>query len=102
MLIEIKQCSPPKFKLGTSLIVGFPSETIDDLEETINFCQRAGFDWVWCHNFSARPETPAAVLPDPISAEEIHRRVRWVRSRLGRKSMVTTADDSAGSKTCQG
>lgn len=102
MLIEIKSLASPKFKMGTSLIVGFPSETIDELDETVQFCDEVGFDWVWCHSFSARPETPAATLPGQISAEEILRRAQWVKSQLGRKSIVTTADDSIGSRTCQG
>lgn len=102
MLIEIKSLAPPKFKLGTSLIVGFPSETIDDLERTIQFCEEVGFDWIWCHSYSARPETAAAVLPGQVSSGEILRRARIVRSQLGSRSVVTTADESAGSRTCQG
>jgi len=102
MLIGIKQAAPPEFKMGTSLIAGFPSETIHELSDTIRFCQEVGFDWVWCHSFSARPETPASTLPDQISADEILRRARWVKSQLKGKSLVTTAADSMGSKTCQG
>jgi len=102
MLIDIKRLAPPKLKLGTSLIVGFPSETTHELDNTIEFCHEVGFDWVWCHSFSARPETSAACLPDPISADEILRRARTVKSRLKGKSLVTTAEDSAGSRTCQG
>jgi threonylcarbamoyladenosine tRNA methylthiotransferase MtaB len=102
MLIDIKRLAPAKLKLGTSLIVGFPSETTHELDNTIEFCHEVGFDWVWCHSFSARPETPAACLPDPISADEILRRARTVKSRLRGKSLVTTAEDSAGSRTCQG
>jgi tRNA A37 methylthiotransferase MiaB len=102
MLVHIKQAAPPKLRLGTSLIVGFPSETIPELDETIEFCRAVGFDWVWCHSFSARPETPAARLPDQIPADEILRRARLVKSRLKGKSLVTTAEDSAGSRTCQG
>ncbi len=102
MLIEIKRLAPPKFKMGTSIIAGFPSETVEEMDETILFCEQAGFDWVWCHSFSARPETPAASLPEQLPAEEIHRRARLVKSRLGSKSLITTADDTKGSKTCQG
>jgi tRNA A37 methylthiotransferase MiaB len=102
MLIEIKRSASPEFKMGTSLIVGFPSETLDELEHTIQFCNEARFDWVWCHSFSARPETPAAILPGQIPAQEILRRAHLVRSRLGSRSLVTTADDSAGSRNCQG
>jgi tRNA A37 methylthiotransferase MiaB len=102
MLVEIKSLASPEFRMGTSLIVGFPSETVDELNDTIRFCDDVGFDWVWCHSFSARPETPAAALPGRISAEEILGRARSVRSRLGGKSLVTIAYDTSGSRTCQG
>jgi len=102
MLIVIKRLAPRGFNIGTSLIVGFPSETLDELNDSIQFCNEADFDWVWCHSFSARPETPAAALQGQISPEEILRRARLVRSRLDGNSIVTTADDSAGSRTCQG
>lgn len=102
MLVEIKRLAPPGFRMGTSLVVGFPSETIDELNDTIQFCDGTGFDWAWCHSFSARPETPAATLPEQIPPEEILRRARLVKSRLGSKSLVTTADDSIGNRSCQG
>ena len=75
---------------------------MDELDETILFCEQAGFDWVWCHSFSARPETPATMLSEQLSPEEIHRRARLVKSRLGKKSLISTEDDTSGSKTCQG
>ncbi len=102
MLIDIRQSSTKGLKLGTSLIVGFPSETLEDLEETIRFCQAVDFDWVWCHSFSTRPETLAAALPDQVPAGEILRRAQLVRAQLKGKSLVTTAEDTAGSRTCQG
>jgi threonylcarbamoyladenosine tRNA methylthiotransferase MtaB len=101
-LEAIRQTAPPDFKLGTSLIVGFPSETLDDLQATLQFCKRVGFDWVWCHSYSSRPGTPAADLPDQLPPEEIHRRARGVKAQLSGRALVTTADDTAGNRTCQG
>lgn len=102
MLIDIKKCASPDFRMGTSLIVGFPSETIDELNETIKFCSDVGFDWIWCHSFSARPDTPAALLPNKISDDEILRRAFYVKSQLKGRCLVTTAKDRTGSRTCQG
>jgi threonylcarbamoyladenosine tRNA methylthiotransferase MtaB len=102
VLLEIRQAAGHGLTLGTSLIVGFPSETREDLEQTVDFCLAVGFDWVWCHSFSARPETPAAGLPGQIAPEEVLQRARWVKARLGQRTLVATADDTAGSRTCQG
>jgi tRNA A37 methylthiotransferase MiaB len=101
-LIELKKVAPADFRMGTSIIVGFPSETIDELHETINFCRDVDIDWVWCHSFSPRPGTPAAELSDPIPEEEILSRAHLVRLLLKDKALVTTAESTAGSRTCQG
>lgn len=102
MLLEIRRLGGPELKMGTSLIAGFPSETMGELEETLEFCEQVGFDWVWCHSYSARPETPAAGLPGQLDAAEILRRSQLVKSRLSKQSVVTTATDTAGNRTCQG
>jgi tRNA A37 methylthiotransferase MiaB len=101
-LLEIQRAATSALTLGTSLIVGFPSENQEELEQTVGFCLAVGFDWTWCHSFSARPQTVAASLPDQVAPEEILRRARWVKARLGRRMLVTTAEDTAGSRTCQG
>ncbi len=100
-LIDIRNSSD-KFAFGTSVIVGFPSESILELEETIAMCNDVGFNWVWCHSFSARPETEAAVMPYQIEDNEILKRSEYFKSVLKEKVLVTNAQDTAGSKTCQG
>lgn len=100
MLLDLKTVS--SVKIGTSIIVGFPSETLDELNSTIGLCEEIGFDWVWCHSFSARPETVAANLPNQLSAEEIFERSRIAKSRLRDRTLITTAEDSRGSRSCQG
>jgi len=104
-LKTIKGAVPPgnHFWMGTSIIVGFPSETAEELQQTIDFCREVDFDWVWCHSFSARPETPAAGLNSQIEPDEILRRARSVKEELSSaQTLVTTAEDSGGSRTCQG
>lgn len=95
MLMEIKNLASPNFKLGSSVIVGYPTETVHELNDTITFCKEVGFDWIWCFGFSPRPGTPAAVSADQIPDDEILRRCRLVKSQLERKSLVTTSEDRA-------
>jgi tRNA A37 methylthiotransferase MiaB len=101
MLIAIRD-GQPQLVLGTSVMVGFPSETIEELDATIAFCRDVRFNWVWCHSFSARPETEAAHMEGVHSADEILRRSTEFKSALQRKALVTTAADNKGSRTCQG
>jgi threonylcarbamoyladenosine tRNA methylthiotransferase MtaB len=85
MVVEIKKVG--SFKIGTTLLIGFPSETIPELNETIRFCNEIGFDWIVCHRFSARPGTPAALM-EQIPADEILRRAHYVKSQLINKSFI--------------
>lgn len=100
MLLELKSIN--SVTIGTSIIVGFPSENREELNDTIEFCEQVGFDWVWCHSFSARPETVAAKLPGQLTPKEIFERSRLVKSRLHKKILISSAEDSKGSRTCQG
>lgn len=89
MLMELKRINPSLI-LGTSIIIGFPSETEDELNETIEFCEQVSFKWIWCHGFSPRPKTAATKFPGQLSPGEIAKRCRLVRSRLGSKTKLYT------------
>lgn len=88
MLIELKKVAPKDFKIGTSVIVGFPSEDEDELQDTVDFCNSMNFDWIYCHGFSARPGTPAAELPDQLTENEVMKRVSVFKDRINDKDSV--------------
>ena len=86
VLIELRNLNP-SLELITSIIVGFPSETRDELNDTIEFCKQVGFNKLYCHGYSARPDVDSTKLPGQLSAEEIKERCLYVKSKLG--NMVT-------------
>ncbi|MCX6726947.1 MAG: radical SAM protein [Candidatus Shapirobacteria bacterium] len=47
---------------GTDIIVGFPTETDSDFQQTYNLCQQLGFSKLHVFRFSPRPNTPALKL----------------------------------------
>ena len=55
--------------ITTDVIVGFPGETEAEFEETLDFCKRIGFSGMHIFNFSSRPGTRAATLPDPVASQ---------------------------------
>ena len=57
----------PDISLTTDIIAGFPGESDEDFEESINFAKKAGFMKVHVFPFSAREGTPAAKYPNKIS-----------------------------------
>lgn len=72
----------PDIRISSDFIVGFPGETADDFEATMNLIQDIGFDASFSFIFSARPGTPAATLPDDISMEEKKQRLAILQNRL--------------------
>ncbi len=50
------------FAISTDLIVGFPTETQSDFEQTLSLVEEAGFSAAYCFKYSPRQGTPAALL----------------------------------------
>ncbi len=88
MLQDIRSTGPRGFKLGTSVIVGFPSETSKELADTVKFCNEVNFDWIWCHGFSSRPGTPAEDFPGQLSEAQVLERVSQFRAGIQKKGAV--------------
>lgn len=56
----------PDVGITTDLIVGFPTETQDDFQETLNLLDRIQFDSIFAFAYSPRPGTRAAKLEDNV------------------------------------
>ncbi|MGZ8525627.1 MAG: TRAM domain-containing protein, partial [Chitinophagaceae bacterium] len=68
----------PGICLRTTLIAGFPGETLDDIEELKGFLQRQRFDRVGIFTYSHEEGTSAYDLVDDIPQEEKERRAQDV------------------------
>jgi ribosomal protein S12 methylthiotransferase len=77
ILQEIKE-TVPGICLRTTLITGFPGETLDDVEELKTFLQKERFDRVGIFSYSHEESTSAYQLTDNIPAEEKQRRAEDV------------------------
>ncbi len=53
----------------TDLIVGFPGETEQDFEDSLDACRQIGFSKIHMFPFSPRRTTPAADMPDQITKQ---------------------------------
>ncbi|MEW8137426.1 MAG: tRNA (N6-isopentenyl adenosine(37)-C2)-methylthiotransferase MiaB [Candidatus Thiodiazotropha endolucinida] len=56
----------PDITISSDFIVGFPGETEDDFEATLQLIEEVGFDHSYSFIYSRRPGTPAADLPDDV------------------------------------
>lgn len=52
----------PNIAISTDIIVGYPTETEEDFQETLDVCRKVGFDTAFTFKYSPRPKTKAAKL----------------------------------------
>ncbi len=64
-----------RVSVSTDIIVGFPNETDEQFEHTLDMIKECKFDNAFTFIFSARPGTPAARMEDPIDMETKSKRL---------------------------
>ncbi|MFB2599124.1 tRNA (N6-isopentenyl adenosine(37)-C2)-methylthiotransferase MiaB [Herbiconiux sp. P17] len=64
----------PNAAITTDIIVGFPGETDEDFLETMRVVEEARFASAFTFQYSIRPGTPAATLPDQVPHEVVQER----------------------------
>jgi tRNA-2-methylthio-N6-dimethylallyladenosine synthase len=73
-LVDNLRAAAPEIGIGTDIIVGFPGETEDDLEQTLSLCREIEFDNAFVFKYSQRRDTPAVDMPDQVPESEIEAR----------------------------
>ena len=69
-LVEKIRTAVPDISLTTDIIVGFPGETEEDFQETLDVVEKSDFDTAFTFIYSKRTGTIAAKLPDPATHAE--------------------------------
>ena len=64
----------PEAAITTDIIVGFPGETEEDFAETLRVVEAARFAAAFTFQYSPRPGTPAAELPDQVAKAVVQER----------------------------
>jgi tRNA-2-methylthio-N6-dimethylallyladenosine synthase len=72
----------PDIALSSDFIVGFPGETEQDFQHTLDLVRELEFDQSFSFIYSARPGTPAAGFPDTVSLEQKKQRLRRLQNQL--------------------
>ena len=73
-ILERVRSSIPHASITTDIIVGFPGESEADFQATLDLCTQARFAAAYTYQYSIRPGTPAATMPDQISPEVVGER----------------------------
>ena len=72
----------PDISISSDFIIGFPGETENDFNDTVNLIDEIGFDKSFSFIYSKRPGTIASSFADDVSAETKKKRLTIVQERL--------------------
>jgi tRNA-2-methylthio-N6-dimethylallyladenosine synthase len=76
----------PDISLSSDFIVGFPGETEQDFEDTMDLIHQVGFDVSFSFIYSARPGTPAAELEDDTPEQTHKQRLKILQDRINQNA----------------
>jgi tRNA-2-methylthio-N6-dimethylallyladenosine synthase len=103
-IIERVRAAMPDAAITTDIIVGFPGETDEDFEQTLDVVRQARFSSAFTFQYSKRPGTPAAALDEQVPKQVVQERyerlvalqddISWAENKrqVGRVLEVLVAD----------
>ena len=97
-IIRRLRTTQPGISISSDFIIGFPSETHADFEQTLRLVEDMGFDQSFSFIYSPRPGTPAASVPDATTQEEKKRRLQQLQALL--RSQADAISDSMLGSVC--
>jgi len=89
-IVEKARDSVPLFNITTDLIVGFPGETEEEWQQTMDYVEKTGFGHIHIFNYSRREGTKAAGLPgqiDKATRKERSRQMHQVAALLRKQEL---------------
>ena len=84
--VDMVRAAIPDVAITTDIIVGFPGETEDDFQETLDLVETARYDDAYTYQYSPRPMTAAAEFDGHLPKEvvqERYERLAAVQERIG-------------------
>lgn len=89
-LVERIRAAMPDISLTTDIIVGFPGETEEDFEETMDVVKKVRYDSAFTFIYSKRTGTPAAVMEEQVTPEVVKQRFDRLLKEVQRISAEKT------------
>ena len=93
-LVEKIRAAVPDIALTTDIIVGFPGETEEDFEETLDVVRKVRYDSAFTFIYSKRTGTPAAAMeeqvPEDVVKERFDRLLKEVQTISAEKASALT------------
>ncbi len=110
-LVEKMKNKIPNLTLSTDIIVGFPGETDEEFEDTLDVVRKVNFEQVYMFIYSRRVGTPGDKMQNQIPEEQKHKRFDQLKALvesqigqnnqkyLGTKQKVLVEGESKNNKT---
>jgi tRNA-2-methylthio-N6-dimethylallyladenosine synthase len=87
----------PKAMITTDIIVGFPGESEEDFQATMDIASKARFAAAYTYKYSIRPGTPAGVMPNQVDEAivgerytRLHEHLQAISLSVNREAVGTT------------
>ncbi|MCB9981033.1 MAG: tRNA (N6-isopentenyl adenosine(37)-C2)-methylthiotransferase MiaB [Rhodospirillales bacterium] len=87
-VIEKLRKARPDLAFSSDFIVGFPGETEEDFEDTMDLVREVGFASCYSFKFSARPGTPAANMQNLVRDDIASERLKRLQSLLNEQQIA--------------
>jgi len=87
-IIRRLRAARPDAAVSSDFIVGFPGETDEDFEQTLQLVEDIGFDSSFSFMYSPRPGTPAASLPNQVPQAAKQARLASLQERLDAQALA--------------
>jgi len=85
-IIEKAKREVPDISFSTDLMIGFPGETDEDIDDTIDVIEKVKYDSAFTFIYSKRKGTPAAEMEDQIPEDLVHKRFQRVLDSVNKIS----------------
>lgn len=72
----------PNISISTDILIGFPGETDEDIDDTIDLIKEVEYDSAFTFIYSRRENTPAAKLKDDLDSKTKHKRFQRMLDSL--------------------
>ncbi len=94
-IVEVLRKCDPLYGISTDIIVGFPQETDEDFQDSLDLVEKAGFCKVHAFRYSKREGTAAAVMKGQVASEIKNTRVTALMN-AGEKASTDFFDKCKG------
>src|SRR5438067_10360522 len=87
-ILEKARAARPDIALSGDFIVGFPGETEEDFEATLQIVDAVRYASAYSFKYSPRPGTPAATMEDQIAREVMDERLQRLQARINEHQLA--------------